>query len=151
MILQVIKILKSKIQLQQFFRYINVKNEKITNSKYKKLLGVKFDNRLTFDKHVNDICKTAGQKLNALSRVTPYMELSKRRVLVNAFFLSQFNYCSLVWMCHSRTCNNKINRLHERCLRLIFNDRVSPFCELLVKDESVSIHQKNLRTLVIEM
>ena len=54
-------------------------------------------------------------------------------------------------MCHSRTCNNKINRLHERCLRLIFNDRVSPFCELLVKDESVSIHQKNLRTLVIEI
>ena len=112
---------------------------------------MKFDNRLTFDKHVNDICKTAGQKLNALSRVTPYMELSKRRVLVSAFFMSQFNYCPLVWMCHSRTCNNKINRLHERCLRLIFNDRVSPFCELLVKDESVSIHQKNLRTLVIEM
>ena len=54
----------------------------------------------------------------------PYVDLSKRRVLINAFFLSQFSYCSLVWMCYSRIKNNKINCLHERCLRLIYNAKL---------------------------
>ena len=54
-------------------------------------------------------------------------------------------------MCHNRTNNNKINRLHERCLRLIHNDKISSFKDLLEKDESVSIHHRNLRTLAVEL
>ena len=64
---------------------------------------------------------------------------------MNAFFNSQFSYCPLVWMYHSRALNNKINRLHERCLRLIYNDKQLTFEELLEKDDSVSVH------FVIEM
>ena len=78
------------------------------------------------------------------------MDFSKRRLLVNAFFYSQFNYCQLVWMCHNRTNNNKINRLHERCLRLIYNDKKPTFDDLLRK-RSVSIHIRNLRTLAVEL
>ena len=59
---------------------------------------------------VDEICKNAGQKLNALSSRTPNMDLPKRCMLVNAFFLSQFSYCPLVWMCHSCIKNNKINK-----------------------------------------
>ena len=54
-------------------------------------------------------------------------------------------------MCHNRTYNNKINRLHEICLRLIYNDKRSSFEDLLEKDNSVSIHHKNLQALAIEM
>ena len=54
-------------------------------------------------------------------------------------------------MCHSRTNNRKINRLHERCLRIICNDKQSSFIKLLEKDNSVSIHQRNLQILAIEM
>ena len=54
-------------------------------------------------------------------------------------------------MWHNRTYNNKINRLHERCLRLIYNDKHSSFEELLEKDNSVSIHHKNLHVLATEM
>ena len=79
------------------------------------------------------------------------MELGKRRMLMNAFFNSQFNYCSVSWMCHSRALNNKINRLHERCLRIIYNDKTSTFKELLEKDNSVSIHYRNIQALAIEM
>ena len=79
------------------------------------------------------------------------MDFAKRCLLVNAFFYSQFNYCQLVWMCHNRTNNNKINRLHERCLRLIYNDKKSSFKDLLEKDGSVSIHHRNLRTLAVEL
>ena len=54
-------------------------------------------------------------------------------------------------MCHNRTNNNKINRLHERCLRLIYNDKKSSFKDLLEKDGPVSIHHRNLRTLAVEL
>ena len=49
------------------------------------------------------------------------------------------------------TLNAKINRLHERALRIAYNDYISSFEDLLVKDGSVTIHEKNLRSLVTEM
>ena len=70
---------------------------------------------------------------------------------MNAFFNSQFNYCPVIWMCHSRALNNKINRLHERCLRIIYNDKTSTFKELLEKDKSLSIHCRNIQVLATEM
>ena len=54
-------------------------------------------------------------------------------------------------MFDNRTYNNKMNRLPERCLRLIYNDKCSSFEELLVKDKSVSIHHRNIHALAIEM
>ena len=110
-----------------------------------------FDSKLTVDAHINDIFKKEGLKLNASARITPYMDLNKKRLLLNAFFMSQFNYCQLVWMCHNLTKNNKIHRLHERCLRLIYNDKKLYFEELLEIDSSDSVHEGNLRTLATEM
>ena len=79
------------------------------------------------------------------------MNLTKRKLLMNSFFTSQFNYCPLVWMCHNRTINNKINRLHERCQRIVDNGNKSPFQELLDNDKDVTIHVKNVRALAAEM
>ena len=70
---------------------------------------------------------------------------------MNSFFKSQFSYCSLAWMSHSRTINNKINHSHERCLRVIYNDKISSFKELLERDGSVPIHSRNLQILVTEV
>ena len=100
---------------------------------------------------MGNICQKANRKLKALARLTNYMELPKRRLLLNAFFKAQFNYCPVVWMFHSRSLNNKINRLHERCLRIIYNDKHSNFDVLLEKDNSVSIHHNNIYSLAIEM
>ena len=79
----------------------------VTNSKCEKLLGIKIDYKLTFDAHIDEICKKAGHKMNALSGVIPYINITNRRSLLNTFFISQFNYCPLTWMCHSRAQNNK--------------------------------------------
>ena len=67
------------------------------------------------------------------------------------FSMAQFNYYPLIWMYHNRTYDNKINRLHERYIRLIYNDKRSSFQDLFEKDNSVSIHHKNLQALVVEM
>ena len=70
---------------------------------------------------------------------------------MNAFFKSQLSYCLLVWMCHSRANSSKINRLHERCLQIIYSDKQSLFETLLEKDGSVSIHNRNLQILATRM
>ena len=131
--------------------HVNIGTAQIENSKCQKLLGINIDSKLTFEDHINRICKKASAKLNALSRISYYMDPLKRQLLVNVFFTSQFNYCPLTWMFHCRKLNNKINGLHERCLRLIYSDRNSSYEELLDKDNTVPIHQKNLQKLAIEM
>ena len=79
------------------------------------------------------------------------MDLLKERILMNGLFDSQFNYCPLIWMCHSRKLYHKINPSHEKCLRIIYNDKISSFEELLFKDGSVSMHHRNLQKRVIEI
>ena len=91
----------------------------IENSKCEKLLGVKLDWQLNFDELFSDVCKGASEKLNTLARIAPFIRLSKRRILINPFFYSKFSYCFLIWICHSRTNNIEINRLHEIYLRII--------------------------------
>ena len=54
-------------------------------------------------------------------------------------------------MCHNRINNDKINRLHENCLHLTYSNRKSFFEELLEKEYSVFIYQRNLRVLAVEM
>ena len=54
-------------------------------------------------------------------------------------------------MLHSRTHNNKINRIHERALKTVYFDYNSSFNELLDKDGSFTIHQKNAQSLAIEI
>ena len=128
---------------------INIGNFEITNSKSEKLLGVKFDHKLSFDDHISEPCKKASSKIHALSRVASYMNISKRRILMDGFFKSQFSYCPFV--CHSRANNGKINRLQERCLRIIYSDKQSFFETLWEKDGTVSVHNRNLQILTTKM
>ena len=72
----------------------------------------------------------------------PFMNVSKRRIFMNSFFDSHFNYCPLVWMFHSHSINNKINRLHQRALGIVYNDFKSSFKNLLEIDGTISIHEK---------
>ena len=69
---------------------------------------------------------------------------------MKAFIISQFSYCLLKWMFRGRSLNNKINRIHERALRLVYENNLS-FSELLNLDNSVTVHQKNLQVLVTEI
>ena len=70
---------------------------------------------------------------------------------MNSFILSQFGYCPLVWLLHSRRLNNRINRIHCRALRIVYRDHKSSFDELLAKDKSFTIHERNIQTLCIEL
>ena len=79
------------------------------------------------------------------------MNITKRKILINAFFNAQFSYCPLTWMFHSRKLNNEISKLHERCLRIVYNNNTSTYEELLETDNSVSVHFRNVQALAIEL
>ena len=130
---------------------INVEDEIIECSSSVKLLGFTIDNKLNFDEHVSKLCKKASQKIHALARISNFMSQDKLRIIISAFIESQFGYCPLAWMFHSRTLNNRINRLHEGALRLVYKDHHLTFRELLRKDNSFCIHHRNLQKLPTEM
>ena len=128
---------------------VTIGNSKINESDYEKLLGVTFDKKLSFKKHVEDLYKKANQKLHALARLSNYIDPIKSEILMNSFIRSQFNYCPLVWMFHDRATNSKLNRIQERALRMVCKDSESGLADL--KNKYGTIHQHNLQLLMIEI
>ena len=120
---------------------VKLGNETIQSSDSVELLGITIDKNLNFTAHVSNLIKKRNQKLSE----------DKLKVLMKTFIQSQFNYSPLVWMFHNRMLNHKINKLQERALRIVYKDNTSTSQELLDKDSCVTIHQRNLQRLAIEM
>ena len=114
------------------------------------LLGLIIDNKLSFEKHIARLCQTATYKLHALRRLRKYLTLEKARVLGNAFVDSQFNYAPLIWMFCKKTIYLKMQKIHHKTLRIIYQSDES-YENLLNLDNSVSLHQRHLRFLVTEI
>ena len=131
--------------------FANVGDEKIWESLSEKLLGVTVDSELNFNEHLSNICKKVSCKITALGRIARFLSFCKRRLLFKTFIESQFSYCPLVWMFCSKKMNKKINRLHERALRIVYRDYSSSFEKLLKEDGSVTVHHRNIQCLATEM
>ena len=89
--------------------------------------------------------------LQMTARAIPYMSVAKKRILMYDFFKSHLSYCPLLLIFYSRSLNNRINKLHERSLHIIYSTKFSTFEELFERDRSVSAHTRNLQTLATEM
>ena len=62
-----------------------------------KLIGIHVDDQLNFNLNINNICKFVSKELNALVRLKYLLDFEEKEVLINSFFLSNFNSCPLVW------------------------------------------------------
>ena len=131
--------------------WVNVGDSKIWETKSEKILGVTIDSTLKFEEHVENILASGGKKLSALARMSYILRFSKMRLLIKSFVDSQFAYCPLVWMFCSRSLNNKINKLQERALRILYKDYESSFEDLLEKDNTDKIHDRNIKLLAKEV
>ena len=98
-----------------------------------KLLGVTLDNELNFDTHISNLCKKAATQLNILKRLRSFIGFEQKKVLVQSFVYSNFNYCPLVWYFSSMKSLQKIEKLQERALRFLYNDSKSSYNDLLQK------------------
>ena len=106
---------------------INIDQKEIKAVSKVKLLGIEADGKLNFNYHINNICKSASNQLNALIRLKHLLGFEERKVLVNTFVMSNFNYCSLVWNFSTAQSLNKIENLQKRALHFLLNDYDSTY------------------------
>ena len=126
---------------------LNINNIKIRKSSSVTLLGLTIDNRLTFKDHINILCRRANPKLQALRRIRKYLTTVKAKLLCNAFINSQFNYASIISMfCHKQD----YLKIQYKALKIVYNSNES-YEELLLRNNEVSIHQKQLHILATDV
>lgn len=130
---------------------IQIVNVNVKNSSAKNILEATVENNFKFDMHMENFCKKANIKLNTFARLVNYMDLLKRRTLMNAFFRYEYNCCPVIWMSHRRLLNDRINKMYEGYLRIIYSYKKSYFEELLNKDNFASIRHKKIETLGVQV
>ena len=126
-------------------------NTTLTSEPYVKALGVIIDSRLTFSEHIAALCKRAARQLNALSRISRFLDIPSRRIIYQSFVASNFNYCPLVWHFCGKVNNNKLERIQERSLKIIYRDFESSYNELLDKANTTTLLVARLRLLLCEI
>ena len=130
---------------------MNIGDEKIESLSAVKFLGIEVEDKLNFNNHINTICRSAANQLNALMRLRRFLGLEDRKALIQSFVLSNFNYCPLVWMLSSVKFLNKIENLQKRALRFMLSDYKSSYDELLRLPGSCAINVRLKRSLCVEI
>ena len=120
-----------------------VEDKKVRSKTEVKLLGITIDDKLSFNKHISNLCITASNRLRALARIRKFLSLEQAKRLSEAYIMSTFKYCPLIWMFCNKTANNQINKIHKRSLRLVYQLEDENFEHLLIKDNSWTIHESN--------
>ena len=122
-----------------------IENKQIKCKREVKLLGITIDEKLTFTKHIANICSLANNKLRALTRVRRFFSMEQAKYLSEAYIMSAFKYCTLIWMFCNKTSNNQINKIHKRTLRLVYEMENPNFEDLLLKDNLWNVHENNIQ------
>ena len=123
----------------------------IISEDHVKVLSVVINSKLIFSLNVSTICNEASRRLNALFRISNYLDVSTRRTVYDSFVASNFNYCPLVWNFCGATNNKNLEKIQERCLRIIYQDYESPYETLLETANTTSLVVPRLRLIRLEV
>ena len=115
------------------------------------LLGMDIDNLLTFNEHIANLCKKTASHLNVLKRLSRSMGHTERKLIMQAFTLSNFDYCALIWHFCSESNTAKIEKIQERALRLVLDDHISDYPTLLGKATIDTLKTTRIKTLATEI
>ena len=116
-----------------------------------KVLGVTLDNKLNFSHHVSVICTKAARQLNALARISRFLSTTSRMIIYNSFINSNFNYCPLVWHFCGKKNGDKIEKIQERALRIIYRNYDSLYPEVLREARTYTMTDKRLRSMLLHV
>ena len=116
-----------------------------------KLLGIHVDRKLNFDVHINMLCDVANKKIKCLYRIRKFLDEDQALTLSNAYILSWFRYCPLIWMFCNKTLGKRLAKVQERCIKAIFYDNNLTVYEIMQKYDIASIHVMHLRHLIVEV
>ena len=127
-----------------------IDNQTIKSVPSVELLGIHLDDKLNFNLHISNICRSAVNQLNALIRLKSCLSFNAKRVLINSYTISNFNYRPLVWMFSTAKSLNKIESLQKRALRFLYDDYSISY-ERLEKAGKVKMNVYRLRNLCVEI
>ena len=130
---------------------INVFDNELMPSKCVKMLGLHIDDKLHFEKQISSICSRASNHIHALNGVSKFLNEEVKIKLYNTFVLSNFLYCCTVWHFCSNKCTYKMEKIHKRALRVVFNDYESSYMELLKKANRHPLYVSRMKTIGVEM
>ena len=116
-----------------------------------KVLGVTLDNKLNFSHHISVICTKAARQLNALARISGFLSTTSRMIIYNSFINSNLNYCPLVWHFCGKKNGDKIEKIQERALRMIYRNYDSLYPELLREARTYTMTDKRLRSMLLHI
>ena len=145
----------SKFQAMVMSRNVNcqisfiINGVEIPSSDHIKLLGVDFDKKLNFDIHITNLCKKAGRRLNAMSRLSNSLCIDSMTKIFDAFIKSSFNYCTNIWHLCSKRSSRKIEKLQERALRLIYKDYNISYDALLDLSKRNTMYEYRVKNLLV--
>ena len=125
-------------------------NVKIVSESIVKVLGVFIDSRLTFNEHVKHSCVKAARQLNALARISKFINFKARKLIFQSFVMSNFSYCPLVWHFCGKKNNSKIEKIQERALRIVCDDYTSNYQELISKVGTTSVIQSRINCILLK-
>ena len=125
-------------------------NTEIKSENTVNLLGVLIDDKLNFTQHISACCKKAARQLNALARISKYLDFDSRKIIYNSFIVSNFNYCPMVWHFCGKVNNDKIEKIQERSLRILYRDYDASYEELLKRVDGATMLTARLRIMALE-
>ena len=131
------------------FKSIQINDIFIEPQESVKLLGITFDVNLSFDTHIDELCKKASRSLNVLRRFSNILSVNNKKRIFHTFICSQFNYCSTVWHFSSKRKIKMMEKIQERALRFVFNDYISEYDVLLLRVNKVSLQRQRLKNIII--
>ena len=87
-----------------------------------RLLGITIDNKLRWDSHINNVCKTVSRRVFLLSKLRYFVDIDTRKLFFNAHIKPHIDYASVVWDGCSDVLRKTLNSLHRRAVKLILPD-----------------------------
>ena len=88
-----------------------IDNKQIKTVPLVELLEIQLDDKLNFSTHISNICKSAANQLNALIRLQKFLSFKEKKILINSYFMANFNYCPQIWMFSSVVSLKKTENL----------------------------------------
>ena len=142
-------IILSRDRVDQFD--ISLDGHVISRGNSLKMLGVTLDDNLNFNEHVRNICQTASCQINALKRISNFLNEQCRMNVYKSFISANFNYCPIVWLFCGKTNLNKLEKLQERALATVFCDNSLTYEDMLEKSGQLRIRLNLIRLVAIDM
>ena len=114
---------------------------------YIKLLDVTIDKKLNFHKHIAGLCRKISRQISVFNRFKCLIPLDAKLQLYHSFISSHLSNCSKVWHFCLKSDSDKLEKLHERALRSVFQDKENDYQYLLNRANKTTLYNHRLQNI----